>query len=721
MRARAVLLLPVLAAGVLCVSPRASAHTASSHRWQSGATARMQVEQESFRATATQKSLRISLTNGATGATLSTYEILACPWTSVTPANSMIRPTGCTVIVDRPSNTLPFNVNVTPTAAMIANGGFAVVFVDHAGSFGRPVDVSDWVHLLSPAIVVSPTALTVTEGTSPAATYTVRLGGRPSGGVRVRVTRGDGSYTVRKAGGTGTSSEDLDFTTSNWNTGQTVTVTALTDPNAVGGTSNITHETVDADTAAEFDPVSKTLPVTVNDDDAAIAVSRGTGALRLTEGVATTYRVALGGAPTGPVVVDVTSADAGAVTVAPGALTFTATTWNTGRTVTARAVPDADMNAETVTVTHAVDDASSADEFDPAPDVTFPVNVREAAIAVSRGTGPLALTEGSSATYTVALGGPPTGPVVVDVTSADAGAVAAAPGALTFTATTWDTGRTVTLSAVEDGDMNAETLAVTHAVDDGSSADEFDPAPDVAFQVNVTDDDTPGLAIDAAALTMNGVDEGSTATYTLALAAQPTGPVTVTISSSNADVPADVDGDAGNGAQTTLTFTATTWNTARTVTVRAAQDADRMDDAVTWTHAPDGANYAGAADVGLAFTVNDDDDVRAAVMEDRWAQTAGWAEYDVVTPSLLATETRQQVRLVRQAVANWGGAQIEACEWTAVQPGTPGTSGPCEIFKEPGADDRSISHTATLTVLPNMIANGGVVRWWRGCRRLRSR
>lgn len=44
-----------------------------------------------------------------------------------------------------------------------------------------------------------------------------------------------------------------------------------------------------------------------------------------------------------------------AVRVAPGSLTFSATTWNT---------------AQTVTVTHAVEDASSWTEFCPADDVT---------------------------------------------------------------------------------------------------------------------------------------------------------------------------------------------------------------------------------------------------------------------------------------------------------------------------------------------------------------
>ena len=98
----------------------------------------------------------------------------------------------------------------------------------------------------------------------------------------------------------------------------------------------------------------------------------------------------------------------------------------------------------------------------------------DAAIEVSRGTGALALTEGGNATHTVTLTGQPSGAVVVDVTSDDAGAVA--PAALT-----------VMGSAVSDADSTNETVTVPHAVNDGASADGFNPAPDVTFTVNVTD------------------------------------------------------------------------------------------------------------------------------------------------------------------------------------------------------------------------------------------
>ena len=167
---------------------------------------------------------------------------------------------------------------------MIANGGFVATFVRLGSGSNFYVDVTDWVHLVTPDIVVSESSLAVTEGTSPTATYTVTLNAQPTGGVKVRVSRGDAYYLLNKAGGTQAVSQDLTFTTSTWNTGQAITVIALDDANALAGTSNISHTTVDADTANEYDSASETLTVTVTDDDAQIAVSRGHGRWRSRKG-----------------------------------------------------------------------------------------------------------------------------------------------------------------------------------------------------------------------------------------------------------------------------------------------------------------------------------------------------------------------------------------------------------------------------------------------------
>ena len=82
-------------------------------------------------------------------------------------------------------------------------------------------------------------------------------------------------------------------------------------------------------------------------------------------GTTATFTAVLNAVPTSDVVVNVTSADTGEVTVSPSALTFTNANWDQAQTITATGVNDAlnDDNVD-VTITLAVDDASSDDDYD---------------------------------------------------------------------------------------------------------------------------------------------------------------------------------------------------------------------------------------------------------------------------------------------------------------------------------------------------------------------
>ena len=367
-------------------------------------------------------------------------------------------------------------------------------------------------------------------------------------------------------------------------------------------------------------------------------VEASVAAVTVVEEATATYTLRLTSPPTGAVTVSVASSDNPDVTVAPAVLTFTGGAggnWNTAQAVTVSAADDGDGADETATLAH----TAAAGSQDPGYTFATARTRENVAVTVTDNDAPglavdpttLMLTEqdatAGSGTYTVALATAPSGLVTLTATSGDA-AVTVAPTALTYGATTWNTAQTVTATAVDDADDDGETVTVTHAVSGTADATSYPTTLDLTaanVTVTVTDNDTPGLVVSATALTANGVNEGATATYTVALTVLPTGPVTVTVSSDNADVPADVDGDAGNGAQATLTYSTTTWNTAQTVTVRAADDDDAVDDAVTWTHDPSGANYDSVTNVALAFTVNDDD-TRAVVVDT-----------DLVTPGLQTT------------------------------------------------------------------------------------
>lgn len=116
----------------------------------------------------------------------------------------------------------------------------------------------------------------------------------------------------------------LTFSATTWNTAQTVT--GGEDDTEVDGNMAWNVRLSSTSTDSNHNGVVRMVSMTTV-DDAPIVVSRGTGALPLTEGSAATYTVRLKGQSASAVVVRVTSADA-------GALMYSATTWNTGQTVT---------------------------------------------------------------------------------------------------------------------------------------------------------------------------------------------------------------------------------------------------------------------------------------------------------------------------------------------------------------------------------------------------
>ncbi len=337
-------------------------------------------------------------------------------------------------------------------------------------------------------------------------------------------------------------------------------------------------------------------------------------ALTVVEEATGSYRVRLGGVPSGNVTVTIAS-DNSDVTVdtdstAPGnqtTLTFTTTDWGTFQTVTVSAADDGDTAEDTATLTH----TASGGGYD-----TLTGNVTVAVTVTDNDTpglvlNPTALTvdEGGRGTYTVALATQPMGNVTVTVAGASGEVTvdtdSTANGdqnTLTFTTTTWDTAQTVTVSADEDDDTTKDSATLTHSASGGGYN-----LVTGNVAVTVTDNDSPGLVLDPISLT---VAEGGRGTYTVKLATQPTGTVTVTVAGASGEVTFDTN-TATPGNQSTLTFNASNWSTAKTVTVSADEDNDTTNDSATLTHTAAGGGY-GSVTGSVAVTVTDNDAPAAA-------------------------------------------------------------------------------------------------------------
>ena len=378
--------------------------------------------------------------------------------------------------------------------------------------------------------------LALNEGASAASEYAVALDAPPSGTVRVTVGR-DASLsdlTFSADDQTYGATATLDFTTTNWDTAQTVYVKAGADDDHANDSGNITHTASGGGYPGGVNSVTESLATTVTDDDTPALVI-APSPLVMSEGNDAAYTVKLATQPGGSVAVTITRPAGGNTDVtldtdgdgtfsASETLDFTTGNWNTAQTVTVRADADADANADTATLTHTTTSAyGSLSE-------ALTVQVRERGITLDPAS--LTLDEGGSAkTYTVRLAAPPSGTVNIDISrGAGLSEVEFSPDGqaqtyagtlrLPFTTGNWDMVQTVYVKAGTDDDAPDDSGSISHAASGYGSG-----SVSQGLSVTVSDPDTAGLVIDPSPLHMAEGDSS----YTVRLATKPSANVTVTV------------------------------------------------------------------------------------------------------------------------------------------------------------------------------------------------
>ena len=480
----------------------------------------------------------------------------------------------------------PGTVTLTHTVSSAADGEYDGVSAD---SVAVTILEARDEPVVQVGVTTSDQELTVAEGESK--TYRIVLSSQPAGVVTVSI--GGIAQTDLSL-----SAIPLTFTTSNWNTARTVTVTADHDDDAVDDTATLTH-TVSSPDDDDYDGLSAdSVTVTVTDDES-VGVTISETSLSMEEGDSAAYTVVLTSEPAGDVTVDIEGITDTDLSPDNASMIFTAQNWSIPQTVTLTAEHDNDaVDEPQVTITHSV---SSTD------DPTYGgLNVGSIGVTVTDDdtvgvtVTPTKLTidEGASSTYTVALDSEPTGTVTVTLGGVADADLSMDKASLTFTDQDWDVEQEVTVTAEHDNDaVDEPQVTITHTVSSPDD-DEYDGVSAGSVSVTVTDDDSVGVTISETSL---DIEEGDSATYTVALDSEPAGPVTVTVNApANTDVTAE---------PVTLTFTVDDWDTPQEVTVAVAQDGDAEDDAATVAHSLSGADpaYAAVSVADVAVSVTDDD------------------------------------------------------------------------------------------------------------------
>ena len=503
------------------------------------------------------------------------------------------------------------------------------------------------------------------------ATFTVKLATEPTGDVTVAVTSRDASEGT-------VSPSSLTFTTTTWNTTQTVTVTGVDDAIDEGTVTWEVRLDPSSSDDTNYNGLSNVdVSVTTTDDDAAPTVSidspsvaEGTGAT----GGTLRFTVRLSTASGRQVTVDYADAGTGTATsgtdytaITAGTLTFAVGT--TSQTIDVAVTGDAaDEPAETVEVT-----------------LSGPVNATLVAGA-STGTGTVtddddaptvsinspSVAEGAGATggtlrFTVRLSAASGRQVTVDYADAGTGTAtsgtdytAITAGTLTFAVGT--TSQTIDVAVTGDAaDEPAETVEVT--LSDPVNATLAAAATGTG---TVTDDDAaPTVSIDSPSVAEGAAGETPTLRFTVRLSAASGRPVTVGYA------------DAGSGTATSgtdytaltagmLTFAVgtTTQTIDVTVTGDALHEANETVE-VTLSTPTNAALSAAATGTG---TVTDDDamptvSINSPSVMEGTGVTGGTLRFTV-------TLSAASGRPVTVAYARTGGTATSGTDYTALSAGT---------------------------------------------------
>jgi len=397
-------------------------------------------------------------------------------------------------------------------------------------------------------------------------TFTVKLNSQPEADVTISVSSSNTDEgTVNLSG--------LGFSSSNWNTSQTVTVTGVddsSDPIVDGNTSYKINlgNTVSSSTYYN-DLKSGTLELS-NTDNESPGVSLSSSSLTTSEnGTNATFTVKLDQKTTSDVTINLQSDDPGEGTPSPSALTFTTSNYSSAQTVTVQAVDDAffdDNQSYTITLKTISGTGTAYDGFDPADvSVTNTDNESATDVGIESNTDNISVSEtGSNASFSLKLKSEPTANVVLSISSSNTAEGVVSPSSLLFSRNNWSTAQTVTVTGVDDYYDNGDTSFSIIVGSPVTRDTNYSAKPSSAINATNVDNDTAGITI-IASDNQTGED-GDNGTLLVLLDSQPFGDVILSVTSDNTSE-TTVSPD-------NLTFTTSNWNTLQTVTLIGVDDND---------------------------------------------------------------------------------------------------------------------------------------------------
>jgi hypothetical protein len=522
----------------------------------------------------------------------------------------------------------------------------------------------------SAGITITPSSGLQTSENLTTDIFTVVLNTQPTGLVTVAIISSDTSEGT-------VSPTSLTFTTSNWNSPQTVTLTGA-DDSLVDGDANYTILFNVQSSDSNYNGLTLAPITAVNQDNdatpsAGITITPSSG-LQTSEDLATdAFTLVLDSQPASTVTVAISSSDTSEGSVSPASLTFTTGNWNSPQIVTLTGADDSlvdgDANYSILFNVQSSDSNYNGLTLTPVTAVNLDNDSPPSAgVTITPSAGLQTSEDLTTDTFTLVLGSQPADTVTIAITSSDTGEGSVSPSSILFTTGNWDIAQTITVTGVDDtlmdGAVDYNIAFNVQSADSNYSGLALTPVT----ATNQDNDTTPATGITVTpSAGLQTSEDLTTDTFTVVLDSQPTDTVTVTLTSS--------DSGEGTVSPGSLSFTTANWSTPQAVTVSGVDDPALDGDtnySISFNVQSNDSNYNGLS-LTPVTAVNQDNDTAAITVtpssglvtsEDLTTDTFTVAltsqPTDTVTVTLTSSDTGEGTvspASLTFTIGNWNSAQ----------------------------------------------------------------
>lgn len=391
------------------------------------------------------------------------------------------------------------------------------------------------------------------------------------------------------------SSSSLTLSSTNWDTEQSVTFTAIDDHIANGDLDfSITINSSSDD--SRFNDIKNTVQVKIKDNDE-VGIIYDDSSIILNEGKSVVRTFKLKSQPHADVILNISSDHNDKLTISSKQLIFTSSNWNINQSAIFTAIDD-NIASGDLSFNIKIKPSSTDTLYNNITENVIPITIKDNDIAgIIYDSTSAILNEGQYITRTFKLKSQPTSDVTLNISSNNSSRISISKSSLVFTASNWNTEQSVKFTAIDnsiaDGDV---TFSVTIK---STSADINYNNLSSGFTITVKDNDVSGIITDTTQATIN---EGQNITRTFKLKSQPTSNVILNISSNDTNSRLSI-------SKSSLVFTESNWNIEQSVVFTAIDNNIKDDDVdvlVTIKSSSTDLSYNNLTNVFM-ITVKDDD------------------------------------------------------------------------------------------------------------------